>query len=228
VPVERIWIAGNRGRVGYGARDNGGDYRHDLTKLAILAAGRVATDRAGLVADDAEDWRDAQIITRSNYDSHDMLVEAKFIARNILGRHWSQVEAIAARLRVGDLGSLEAAQVVAAMNMPPNPLTKSPGEIGRVKKQQAGAGPKKLADTDDVAELDGEENLPAEDAEDDENELTDEDAELAKKQKGVFKDGRMIGFVAPKGEQFVALLIRGRRHVRIGRFRSSDAAARAI
>src|SRR5262249_41742659 len=59
-PVERVWVAGTRGRTEYGARDFGKDFRRrDVTRLAILAAGRIATDRAGLSADDGQDWADA-------------------------------------------------------------------------------------------------------------------------------------------------------------------------
>jgi hypothetical protein len=135
--------------------------------------------------------------------------------------------------------SLEAAQVVPAMSTTPNPSTKSPGEIGRLTKQKAGGGPKKLDDTDDVAALDGQEDLEAEDVSDDENELTAEEQELAdeaKKKSGkplrhtdVIADGRQIGRVLHlAADRFVAIRIKGRHRQRVGAYRSSDAAARAI
>jgi hypothetical protein len=251
VAIDRAWINNGRGQVEYARTDYDRDYdRRDLTRLTTLCAGRIGTDLAGMSVDDGQDWADALTIMRSRYDGNHLLAEAKIAARTIITGNWAAVEDIARRLdrfgeldgreiraivdthRVGDLASLEASPELPPSNTTPNPSTKTVGEVARLKKQKQ-TGSKAINGTDDVAALDGGEDLPAEDSEDDVNLLEDDEEALAAKaakKTDVLAGGRIIGNVYyMRDGRFIAVRVRGRRRTRLGRvFRSSDGAARAV
>jgi hypothetical protein len=224
--------------------------------MTVLCAGRIGTDLAGVDADDGQDWADALRIIRSRYDGHRVLAEAKIMARSIITANWAAIESIARRLdQVGEVSGADvraivdahriddpvlSAPAVPAQDTTPHPSTKSPEAVARLKKQAkpGGGSTKRLDDTDDVVDLGGGEDLPAENTEDDENELTAAEQELAdeaKKKSGkplrhtdVIANGRTIGRIVHLADRFVAIRIKGRHRQRVGAYRSSDAAARAI
>jgi hypothetical protein len=159
---ERVWSCDGRGEiVGVAYRDE--DF---IERLIILIAGEIAARRAGLAHQQSggRDLEKSEGIVRQRFygGNPNVIAEARARANGLIEKNWLAVLALADRLHcVGDLSGLEAAQVGAATNTTPPSWKKKRPRRPPGSRSNRSSDPKALKDSDDVAALDGDEDLRA-------------------------------------------------------------------
>jgi hypothetical protein len=209
-------------------------------RIAILHSGGAVSRRLGLSPGDRDDnTRINEIAIRFGINPEG----ARQWAEQLIDRHWRSILAMANRLARGPMSGSEVSLIlqrngdvdllltgtpvpIVPKDTIDPPYKKTPEEEELLKKQKE-TGEKKLEDTEDFEELDGQ-VVEAENTESDPNELEEKEQELLKKTK-VVAGGRAIGAVYHyRGGRFVAVLHRGGRRVKVGAFRDPGMAARAL